>query len=79
MYESFGISETEIEKIMDQYVISEGSGISLDNLRYAFQLVVAENNKAVKKHVQEMIDEAIEEKIQKIKTRPVFFRRVFLA
>lgn len=64
MSEEFGIQEAEIEKMMDKYVISEGSGISLENLRYAFQLVIAENNKMVKEHVQEMIDEAIEQKMK---------------
>lgn len=64
MSEEFGIHEVELEKIMDQYVISEGSGVSLENLRYAFQLVIEKNNEIVKEHVQEMIDEAIEKRMQ---------------
>lgn len=63
--QQFGMKESDLEQIMDQYVISEGSGISLENLRYAIQYVVSKNNEAIKESIQEMIDEAVKEKSEK--------------
>ncbi|HET7658368.1 MAG TPA: hypothetical protein VFK37_08750 [Bacillales bacterium] len=63
MNEEFGIKEVELEKIVVQYVISEGNGISLYNLRKAFKIAIDENNKAIKEDIQKMIDEAVEKKL----------------
>lgn len=60
----FGIDKIELQRIVDQHVVTEGSGVSMGNLRKAFQIVIDENNKAVKESVQKMIDEAIEKKLQ---------------
>lgn len=56
----FGISEVELQKIVDKHVVSEGNRVSLGNLREAFKLVIAENNEAIKNDIQQMIDDAIQ-------------------
>ncbi|HET7522200.1 MAG TPA: hypothetical protein VFJ73_02640 [Bacillales bacterium] len=61
---NFGISEGELQRIVDQYVIHEGSSVSLNNLRTAFKLAIEKNNEAIKKDIQKMIDEAVEQKLQ---------------
>lgn len=61
--DDFGIKDVELERIVVQYVISEGTGISLSNLRKAFKVAIDENNKAIKENIEKMIDEKIEKKL----------------
>ncbi|HEX7063520.1 MAG TPA: hypothetical protein VF199_00500 [Bacillales bacterium] len=58
----FGMSEVELQKIVDKYVITEGNGVSMGNLRYAIKTVVEENNKAIQESIEKMIDEKLKEK-----------------
>lgn len=62
--DEFGIKDVDLQRIVDQLVISEGNGISLHNLRKAFKVAIDENNTAIKESIEKMIDEAIEKKMQ---------------
>lgn len=63
--DEFGIKDVDLQRIVDQLVISEGNGISLHNLRKAFKVAIDENNKAIQESIKKMIDDAIEEKMKK--------------
>ncbi|HET7579811.1 MAG TPA: hypothetical protein VFK33_11075 [Bacillales bacterium] len=60
----FGIKEVELQRIVDQLVVTEGTGISIGNLRKAFKVAIDENNKALKEDIQKMVDEAVEKKMK---------------
>lgn len=61
--DEFGIKDEELERIVVQHVISEGTGISLTNLRKAIKVAIDENNKVIKEQIEKMIDERVEKKL----------------
>ncbi len=59
MEKNYGIELSELKKLLDQYIMKSGETIDEAQLREGLEHIVFENNKALMKDIEKMIDEKI--------------------
>lgn len=56
MEKKFGIAQVELRKLLDQYILKSGDTITIDQLRIGLEKIVYENNDALMKDIEELIN-----------------------
>jgi hypothetical protein len=56
MEKQYGISNKDLERILDQYVLTKGAEIDVERLREGLKVLVEENNQALIKDMRELIN-----------------------
>ncbi|HSU80367.1 MAG TPA: hypothetical protein VLK78_08110 [Candidatus Angelobacter sp.] len=56
MEKNYGITEAELQMIMDRYVLKQGDTMDVERLREGLKELIHTNNKALVQQFQEMLD-----------------------
>jgi len=56
MEKNYGITEAELQMIMDRYVLKQGDTMDVERLREGLTELIHTNNKALVQQFQEMLD-----------------------
>ena len=55
MEKHFGVSDVDLERVMDKYVLKQGDTVDVGRLREGLKVLIQENNEALLESVKELI------------------------
>jgi hypothetical protein len=53
---TYGITESDLQMIMDQYVLKQGDTMDVERLREGLTVLIHKNNEALVQQFKEMLD-----------------------
>ncbi|TCP26620.1 hypothetical protein EV207_11951 [Scopulibacillus darangshiensis] len=53
---NIGIDPIALERLLDKYILKSGDTITIDQLRIGLEKIIVENNKALMKDIEALID-----------------------
>lgn len=56
MTKQYGISDTELKRIMGQYVLKQGETMDVERLREGLEVLVRDNNEALINDIKQLLE-----------------------